>query len=97
MKIDLFCSLRLDTTMWGEDVEQHDARLRQMLDYCHDCNHKLNNDFSCLFHVLAVRYVGHVLSAEGVKPDPQKVEAINVMPVPVNREDQQIQVHSSRR
>ena len=33
--------------------------------------------------------MGHVLSADGVKRDPQKVEAINGMPVPVNREELQ--------
>jgi len=33
--------------------------------------------------------VDHLLSADCVKPDPQKVEAINGMPVPVNREELQ--------
>jgi len=33
--------------------------------------------------------VGHVLSADGVKPDPQEVEAIIAMPTPANREDLQ--------
>lgn len=32
---------------------------------------------------------GHVLSADGVKPDPKKVEAIIAMPTPANREDLQ--------
>ena len=62
--------------VWGEDVEQHDVRLRQVLDRCH-------------FRVSEVHYVGHVLSADGVKPDPQKVEAITAMPTPANREDLQ--------
>ena len=33
--------------------------------------------------------MGHVLSADGVKPDPQKVEAIIAMPTSANREDLQ--------
>lgn len=77
-----------DLVVWGEDVEQHDARLRQVLDRCRECNLKLNQE-KCHFHVSEVRYVDHVLSADGVKPDPQKVEAINAMPVPVNREELQ--------
>ena len=77
-----------DLVVWGEDVEQHDARLRQVLDRCRESNLKLNRE-KCHFRVSEVRYVGHVLSADGVKPDPQKVEAINRMPVPVNREELQ--------
>ena len=77
-----------DLVVWGEDVEQHDARLRQVLDRCRERNLKLNRE-KCHFRVSEVRYVGHVLSADGVKPDPQKVEAINGMPVPVNREELQ--------
>ena len=77
-----------DLVVWGEDVELHDARLRQVLDRCRERNLKLNRG-KCHFRVSEVRYVGHVLSADGVKPDPQKVEAINGMSVPVNREELQ--------
>ena len=31
-----------DLVVWGEHVEQHDARLRQVLDSCQECNLKLN-------------------------------------------------------
>ena len=74
--------------MWGEHVEQQDARLRQVLDRCQECNLKLNKE-ECRFRVPEVRYVGHVLSSDGIKPDPQKVEAIIAMLTPANREDLQ--------
>ena len=77
-----------DLVVWGEDVEQHDVRLRHVLDRCRECNLKLNRE-KCHFRVSEVHYVGHVLSADGVKPDPQKVEAIIAMPTPANREDLQ--------
>ena len=77
-----------DLVVWGEDAEQHDVRLRQVLDRCRECNLKLNRE-KCHFRVSEVHYVGHVLSADGVKPDPQKVEAIIAMPTPANREDLQ--------
>jgi len=70
-----------DLVVWGEDVELHDVRLRQVLDRCRERNLKLNRG-KCHFRVSEVRYVGHVLSADGVKPDPQKVKAIKEMPVP---------------
>ena len=33
-----------------------------------------------------VSYVGHIFSAEGLKPDPEKIRAINEMPPPVDKE-----------
>ncbi len=74
--------------VWGEDVEQYDVRLRQVLDRCRKRNLKLNRE-KCHFRVCEVHYVGHVLSADGVKPDPQKVEAIIAMPTPANHDDLQ--------
>jgi len=58
-----------DLVVWGEDVEQHDVRLGQVLDRCRERNLKLNRG-KCHFRVSEVYYVGHVLSADGVKPDP---------------------------
>ncbi|XP_022805060.1 uncharacterized protein K02A2.6-like [Stylophora pistillata] len=75
-----------DLVVWGKDLEQHDVRLRQVLDRCREHNFKLNRE-ECHFRVSEVHYVGHVLSADGVKPDPNKVEAIIAMPIPANRED----------
>ena len=77
-----------DLVVWGGDVEQHDVRLKQVLDRGRERNLKLNRE-KCQFRVSEVHYVGHVLSADGVKPDPQKVEAIIAMPAPANREDLQ--------
>ena len=57
-----------------------------MLDRCQECNLKLDKE-KCRFRVSKVRYVGHVLSSDGIKPDPQKVEAINAMLTPANGED----------
>ena len=71
-----------DLVVWGEDVEQHDLRLTQVLDRCRERNLKLNRE-KCHFRVSEVHYVGHMLSADGVKPDPKKVEAIIAMPTPM--------------
>ena len=58
-----------DLVVWGEDVEQNDVRLRQMLDPCCERNLKLNRE-KCNFRVSEAHYVGHVLSADGGKPNP---------------------------
>ena len=75
-----------DLVVWGEYVEQHDVRFKQVLDRCRERNLKLNRE-KCHFRVSEVHYVGHVLGADGVKPDAQKVEAIIAMPAPANHED----------
>ena len=49
-------------------------------------NIKLNKEQGH-FRVPEVHYVGHALSAGGVKPGPKKGEAIIAMPNPANRED----------
>ena len=35
----------------------------------------------------AVRYFGHVIRADGMKPDPEKLRAIEEMPRPQSREE----------
>ena len=91
-----------DLVVWGENTEQHDVGLRQVLDHCRERNLKLNKD-KCRFRLSDVSYVGHVLSADGVKPDPLKVEAVKAMPPPGDRKELQrfagccdvfVQVHS---
>ena len=47
---------------------------------------KLNKK-KCRFHITELPYIGHVLTSEGVKPDPKKVSAIKDMEVPRNSED----------
>ena len=53
--------------------------MMQGLDRCRERNLKLSRE-KCHFRVSEVRCVGHMLNADGVKPDPQEVEAINTMP-----------------
>lgn len=55
--------------------------MKQGLDKCWTavrsaCNLKLNKE-KCHFCISEVCYVGHVLSSDGIKPEPQKVEAVN--------------------
>ena len=44
-----------DLVMWGEHVEQHDARLRQVLDRCQKYNLKLNKE-KCRFRGPCVEF-----------------------------------------
>lgn len=43
------------------------------------------NPTKCQFRQNEVRYIGHILTADGVKPDPRKIEAINELESPTNK------------
>lgn len=68
-----------DILVWGADKEQHDKRPRQLLDRIRSINLKLNKD-KCKIAMTEIQYIGHILSAEGLKPDQEKVRAIMDMP-----------------
>ena len=43
------------------------------------------NKEKCNFQVESVKYLGNVITASGVKPNPEKVRAIMDMPAPADR------------
>lgn len=69
----------------GENVEEaqkdHEINLRKLLERCKEKNIKINQDKMKL-RLEEVRYMGHIISKDGVKIDPKKVEAITQMPRP---------------
>ncbi|PFX12858.1 Retrovirus-related Pol polyprotein, partial [Stylophora pistillata] len=62
-------------------TQDHDKNLRGLLERCQERNIKLNRD-KFMFKCSQVPFIGHLLTSEGLKPDPQKVEAICNMPKP---------------
>ena len=77
-----------DLLIWGENDEQHDSHLMQVLKRARNRNLKLNN--KCQIKKDAITYIGHILSKDGVKPDPKKIEAIVNMPCPESRRASEI-------
>ena len=75
-----------DVIVWGSTRQEHDERLRQVLDKTREVNLKLNKD-KCEFAGKSLTFVGDVVSEEGVKPDPRKTSAINNMERPKNKDD----------
>ena len=59
----------------------HDRNLRSLLERCQERNIKLNKE-KFMFKSSQVPFIGHLLTNEGLKPDPQKLEAICNMPKP---------------
>ena len=77
-----------DILVWGSTEAEDDRNLLKVLDRIRQINLKLKWD-KCKFKVNEVGYVGHLLTAEGLKPDPEKVRAIVEMKIPENVKDLQ--------
>ena len=73
-----------DILIWGATDEQHDKRLEEVLKRCAELNLTLNKE-KCRFKVQSVTYLGNIISADGIKADPEKVRAISEMPPPTDR------------
>ena len=75
-----------DLLIWGKDDDEHDARLKQVLDRARKVNLKFNAK-KCRIRQEEVPYVGHVLSKDGLKPDPEKIRAVQEMKPPQNTKE----------
>ena len=70
----------------AEAIENHDQRLITLLERCKNKGIKLNKE-KCKFRLSEVSFMGHVISAEGLKPDPAKIQGVQEMPTPENKQD----------
>ena len=70
-----------DVMIHGESNVQHDMHLLQVLNKCREIRLKLNPD-KCQFGEKEVQFYGNIISYDGVKPDPMKVDVILKMPSP---------------
>ena len=70
-----------DVKIHGEDESTQDQHLIQVLNQCRKVGLKLNLD-KCIFKLSSIPFFGHVISDQGVKPDPAKMDAIKNMPTP---------------
>ncbi|CAC5373518.1 unnamed protein product [Mytilus coruscus] len=62
-----------DVLIWGKDLQEHNERLKKVLDRVRENNLKLSPE-KCEFSRNQISYVGHLLTSEGVKPDQEKLE-----------------------
>ena len=71
----------------GDTIEaatiDHDRKLKAFLDRCRERNIKINKD-KFMLKVTEMPYIGHLLTSEGVKPDPEKMAAIVKMEKPTD-------------
>ena len=86
--IDGVCVYMDDIIVWGSTIEQHDERLEKAVKKLVQIGLRLNKD-KCYFRQPELPYLGEVVTAQGVKPDPAKVRAIEDMPTPKDQSDLQ--------
>ena len=84
--LDGFAVIIDDLLVFGSTLEEHNKRLVAVLERARAKGIKFNKA-KCSFCVTSVTYFGHVISEQGMQPDPDKLEAINNMPTPSNSEE----------
>ena len=76
----------MDIIIFGASSEWHDERARAVFRRLEDNGVTLNID-KCEFAKSSVTYLGHVVTADGIKADPAKVRAVKEMPQPSDVSD----------
>ena len=66
--------------------EEHDKRLRRVLQRLCDLGMTLNSE-KCMFAQSSVKFLGHVIDGQGIRPHPDKVSAIEHFSIPTNASD----------
>ena len=72
-----------DVIMFGKDFDEHLHRLAEVLQRFREAGLKLK-PAKCEFFRKEVKFLGHVINAKGVCPDPSNVEKIVNWPMPKN-------------
>ena len=75
------CAYVDDIIIWSPSVELHRRDGRAVLQCLRDEGLSINVE-KCEFDVEETRYLGHILSTSGIRPDPRKVQALLDWPVP---------------
>ena len=70
-----------DILVYGSTVQEHNANLKSVLNRLREKGLTLNRE-KCELNKACVEYFGHMFSAEGISPSPQKIDAILNMESP---------------
>jgi hypothetical protein len=72
-----------DILIYYKSEEEHEEHLRMVLKFLRE--HKLYAKLSkCIFYQNKIHYLGHIISADGITINPEKIEAIKIWPSPRN-------------
>lgn len=72
-----------DLIVFSDTLEEHETRLMKVLTRLKNYGLKLSPE-KCHFFKASVKYLGHVVDAQGVHTDPEKISALKSWPRPSN-------------
>ena len=78
--IELFVYMD-DIVIYATSLEEHAHKFRKLLARLKAAGLALQPD-KCGFLRHEITYLGHIITEKGVKPDPQKIEAVKSFPIP---------------
>ena len=70
-----------DIVIHGKTIEEHDKNLELFLQRCRENNVVLNKD-KLVLRTDSITFMGHIVTKDGLKSDPEKIQAIRDFPVP---------------
>lgn len=73
-----------DVVVFSASFSEHLKRLRQVLEAIRSANLTLKPQ-KCHFGYEELKFLGHLVSAEGVRPDPEKTTAVAAFPTPADK------------
>ncbi|XP_055603987.1 uncharacterized protein K02A2.6-like [Uranotaenia lowii] len=72
-----------DVIIFGPTWEAHKASLDQLLQRLEKYGFHVKME-KCHFFQTAIKYLGHIIDNKGIRPDPEKLQAIASIPAPTN-------------
>jgi len=75
-----------DVIIFSQNFEEHLERIEAVFIQLSDHNLKLKAS-KCHFFQREVKYLGHIVSEEGIQTDPEKLEAVKSWPTPKSTKD----------
>lgn len=74
-----------DIIVTGRDGIEHDKTLNKVFERARECDIKFNAE-KFQYRVSEVKYVGQIVSKEGIRADPQHIRAITEMRIPTDKD-----------
>jgi hypothetical protein len=78
-----------DVTVYSKNIEHHIQHLTHIFKRCRKYNISLNPK-KTIFSVKEGKLLGHIISQVGIRIDPEKIKAIDQLPLPHNKNAMQL-------
>ena len=83
--VPLICMVYIDDILiFSRTFDQHLLDLDRVFSAVRSANLKLNLS-KCFFGFTELKYLGHIISRDGLKPNPETIQSVNDFPVPTNK------------